>query len=109
MISERAYWVAWSQARGLGPVLLKRLHSHFGSLARAWQAEGHELLEVEGIGLGVGCALLEYRQSVCPLQLLGERERQSPNFWTPANPEYPALLFEITNPPPCSTTGGDLN
>lgn len=100
LISERAYWVAWSQARGVGPVLLKRLHSHFGSLAEAWQAEGYQLLEVEGIGLGVGSDLLAYRQSVCPLQILATQERRCPNFWTPADPEYPSLLFEITDPPP---------
>ncbi|MBU6228605.1 MAG: DNA-processing protein DprA [Cyanobacteria bacterium REEB459] len=100
MISERAYWVAWSQARGVGPVLLKRLHSHFGSLAEAWQAPGYELLAVEGIGLGMGTALLEYRQSISPLQVLSNQESRCPNFWTPGDPDYPALLFEITDPPP---------
>jgi DNA processing protein len=28
------------------------------------------------------------------------QERRHPNFWTPADPEYPALLFEIADPPP---------
>jgi DNA processing protein len=58
------------------------------------------LLEVEGIGLGLGASLVDYRQSVSPLEHLAEYEQQHPNFWTPADAEYPALLYEITDPPP---------
>ncbi|MBD2107493.1 DNA-processing protein DprA [Nodosilinea sp. FACHB-13] len=99
-MAERAYWLAWAQAYGLGPILLKRLCSHFGTLSAAWHAEGAALLEVEGIGLGTGSKLVEYRQTVSPLELLASYEQQHPNFWTPADAEYPALLYEITDPPP---------
>ncbi|PSR16747.1 DNA-protecting protein DprA [filamentous cyanobacterium CCP3] len=97
---ERAYWLAWAQAKGLGPILLKRLCSHFGTLSAAWHASGAELLEVEGIGLGLGSGLVEYRQRVSPLELLARYEQQHPNFWTPADAEYPTLLYEIADPPP---------
>jgi DNA processing protein len=76
------------------------LHSHFGTLAAAWRADGSELLAVEGIGLGLGSSLVAYRQSVCPAELLAAYEQQHPNFWTPADTEYPALLYEIADPPP---------
>ncbi|MBW4484002.1 MAG: DNA-processing protein DprA [Tildeniella torsiva UHER 1998/13D] len=99
-MAERAYWLAWAQAYGLGPILLKRLCSHFGTLSTAWQSDGADLLEVESIGLGLGSKLLEYRQTVSPLELLASYEQQHPNFWTPADAEYPALLYEITDPPP---------
>lgn len=99
-ISERAYWVAWSHVHGVGPVTLKRLHSHFGSLGAAWRAEVNQVLEVEGIGLGLGASLTDYRRRVCPAELLTAQERRHPNFWTPADPEYPSLLFEIADPPP---------
>ncbi|TVQ12018.1 MAG: DNA-protecting protein DprA [Leptolyngbya sp. DLM2.Bin27] len=99
-MAERAYWLAWAQAHGLGPTLLKRLRSHFGTLAAAWQADGADLLAVEGIGLGLGASLVAYRQRVSPLDLLASYEQQHPNFWTPADAEYPPLLYEITDPPP---------
>ncbi|WP_017298071.1 DNA-processing protein DprA [Nodosilinea nodulosa] len=99
-MAERAYWLAWSQAKGLGPVLLKRLCAHFGTLASAWHADGADLLEVEGIGLGLGSSLVQYRQRVAPLDLLAQYEQEHPNFWTPADAEYPALLYEIADPPP---------
>ncbi|MBE9108510.1 DNA-protecting protein DprA [Nodosilinea sp. LEGE 07298] len=99
-MAERAYWLAWAQAKGLGPILLKRLCSHFGTMATAWRASGAELLEVEGIGLGLGTSLLEYRQTVSPVELLASYEQQHANFWTPADAEYPTLLYEIVDPPP---------
>lgn len=100
MTTERAYWVAWAQVKGVGSVLLKRLHSHFGSLAAAWQAEESALLEVEGVGLLLASQMSDYRQQVDPDQCLGAWEEKGANFWTPADPDYPALLFEITDPPP---------
>ncbi|MFH7244009.1 MAG: DNA-processing protein DprA [Spirulina sp.] len=100
MTTERAYWVAWAEAKGVGSVLLKRLHSHFGSLAAAWQADDGALLEVEGIGILLASQLADYRQRVDPDKLLGQWEENGANFWTPADPDYPALLFEITDPPP---------
>ena len=48
---ERAYWLAWSQISGVGPVLLRRLQQHFGTLAAAWDAKPAQLKEVEGFGL----------------------------------------------------------
>ncbi|QQE67186.1 DNA repair protein Smf [Leptolyngbya sp. BL0902] len=100
LTTERAYWVAWAQAKGMGPVLLKRLHSHFGSLATAWQAEESALLEVEGIGLLLAAQMSEHRQRTNPDDVLSHHEEQGANFWTPADPDYPALLYEITDPPP---------
>lgn len=81
-------------------MLLKRLHTYFGDLAAAWQADDADLLAVEGIGLLLGSQLADYRQRVDPNQCLEQREEQGSNFWTPADPDYPALLFEITDPPP---------
>jgi DNA processing protein len=84
----------------MGPILLKRLHSHFGSLAAAWQADGSQLLEVEGIGLSLASSLVEYRQAVDPQTALAQCEHQGANFWTPADRNYPPLLYEIADPPP---------
>ena len=100
LTTERAYWVAWAQAKGLGSVLLQRLHHHFGCLAAAWQAEELALLEVEGVGLLLASQLADYRQQVNPDDVLIYYEGQGANFWTPADPDYPTLLYEITDPPP---------
>ncbi|MHC5727524.1 MAG: DNA-processing protein DprA, partial [Nostoc sp.] len=47
MVEESAYWLAWAQISGIGPVLLRRLQQHFGTLASAWNATKVQLGEVE--------------------------------------------------------------
>ena len=97
---ERAYWLAWSQIKDVGPVLIKRLHEQFGSLELAWQTPPAELLAVDGIGLVTANHIGEVRSHLNPKQLLEQHETQHPNFWTPADPDYPSLLWEIPDPPP---------
>lgn len=97
---DRAYWLAWSQIPGIGPVLLKRLHQHFPSLAQAWETSPQELGKVEGFGVRLLETVMEKRKQLNPEQLLAEHSQKNPHFWTPADPEYPRLLQEIPSPPP---------
>ncbi len=100
MQQERAYWLAWSQINGVGPILLKRVQQHFGTLAEAWQAPAGALGEVEGFGTKLIEAVDRGRSQLDPVQLLEEHSRNNTQFWTPADPEYPRLLLEIPSPPP---------
>lgn len=97
---ERAYWLAWSQIKDVGPILIKRLHEYFGSLDLAWQADAASLLSVDGIGLVTADQIVRLRSRLKPQQLLEQHEAQYPQFWTPADPDYPRLLWEIPDPPP---------
>ncbi|NDJ18714.1 DNA-processing protein DprA [Myxacorys almedinensis] len=96
---ERAFWLAWSQIPGMGSVLLKRLYLHFGRLSAAWDANANELTEIDGIGHASAIALVAERATLNPLTLLQTHERQNPNFFTPADPHYPRLLFDLPDPP----------
>jgi DNA processing protein len=80
--------------------LIKRLHEQFGSLALAWQAESAELLSIDGIGLVTATQIIQLRSQLNPEQLLEKHETRYPNFWTPADLDYPSLLWEIPDPPP---------
>lgn len=97
---ERAYWLAWSQIKNVGPVLIKRLYERFGSLSLAWQADAAELLSVDGIGLVTADQIVGLRSQLHPTQLLEQHETQYTDFWTPADPDYPKLLWEVPDPPP---------
>lgn len=99
MLAERAYWLAWSQINGIGPVLLQRLQQHFGTLAAAWQASAGDLQRVEGFGLQITAAVVAARTQIDPEQLLLTHAQQN-TFWTPADTDYPQLLLEIPSPPP---------
>ncbi|MDJ0544357.1 MAG: DNA processing protein DprA, partial [Microcystis sp. M53601_WE4] len=48
MTDDRVYWLAWSSIAGVGPISLKRLYQHFGSVAVAWNASDSAIAEVAG-------------------------------------------------------------
>lgn len=84
----------------MGPVTIKHLWEHFGALAEAWQASAGELLTVDGIGLLSAEKIVSQRRKLNPEELLAQHEKENKAFWTPADPDYPALLFAINDPPP---------
>ncbi|BAY12272.1 DNA-processing protein DprA [Calothrix sp. NIES-2098] len=99
MTEERAYWLAWSQISGIGPVLLRRLQQHFGTLATAWKATGAELAQVEGFGAQTLAKVVKQRSHLHPEQILIKHQEENPHFWTPADADYPRLLLETPSPP----------
>lgn len=100
MIEERAFWLAWSQISGIGPILLRRLSQHFGTLAAAWEAQPAQLGQVEGFGRQTVEAVVKGRSRINPEQLLKQHLQQNPNFWTPSDSlDYPRLLLETPSPP----------
>lgn len=109
MTGERAYWLAWSQMPGIGPVSLKRIQQHFGTLAAAWQAPASALAAVGVLGEKTLAATLAARSQLHPEQFLAQYSQQNPHFWTPAEPEYPRLLLEIPSPPPVLHYRGQVN
>ncbi|MEA5503743.1 DNA-processing protein DprA [Halotia wernerae UHCC 0503] len=109
MIEERAYWLAWSQIYGIGPVLLRRLQQHFGTLATAWQATKAQLGEVEGFGFQTLEKVVQQRSRLHPEQLLTQHQQENPNFWTPADADYPRLLLETPSPAPILYYRGEVD
>jgi DNA processing protein len=100
LAEERAYWLAWSQINGIGPILLQRLQQHFKSLAEAWTAKPVELGQVEGFRKQTIETILQERSQLNPEQFIEKHLIKNPCFWTPADNDYPRLLLEIPNPPP---------
>lgn len=108
MVEERAFWLAWSQITGIGPVLLRRLQQHFGRLGAAWEASPATLRQVEGFGSQTLEAVAAGRSRIHPEQLLQQHEQENPNFWTPDETDYPRLLLEISSPPPVLYYRGEV-
>jgi DNA processing protein len=98
-VEERAFWLAWSRIPGVGPVSLRRLQQHFGSLQAAWNAQERDLVGISGFGPQTIAKVLTERSRLNPQQLLSDHEHQNGAFWTPADPNYPRLLLEIPDPP----------
>lgn len=100
MLEERAYWLAWSQIPGIGPILIARLQQHFGTLSAAWEANIAQIGQIEGFGLQTVEAVALEQSRLHPARLLQQHEQENPNFWTPNESNYPRLLLEIASPPP---------
>ena len=108
LATERAYWLAWSSIKDVGPVTIKRLWERFGSLGKAWQATAGDLLSVDGIGLLTAERITVQRSKLNPAEMLVQHEKENQFFWTPADRDYPALLFAINDPPPVLYYRGSL-
>ena len=98
-MDERAFWLAWSQIPGVGPVLLKRLQQQFEHLSVAWSADAQALQSVAGIGRQTLETITSHRACVDPDQLWAQHQQQNPQFWVPVDPAYPRLLLETADPP----------
>ncbi|QMS88673.1 DNA-protecting protein DprA [Nostoc edaphicum CCNP1411] len=108
MVEEGAYWLAWAQISGIGPVLLRRLQQHFGTLATAWNATKAQLGEVEGFGLQTLEKVVQQRSRLQPEQLFTKHQQENSHFWTPADADYPRLLLETPSPPPILYYRGEV-
>lgn len=106
---ERAFWLAWMQISGVGPVLLQRLHEHFGTMAAAWEATPAKLGEVEGFGRETLQKIVQQRDRLYPQELLTKHQEENPHFWTPADADYPRLLLETPSPPPLLYFRGEVD
>lgn len=108
MTEERAFWLAWMQISGIGPVLLRRLQQHFGTISEAWFASSDALRQVEGLGWHTVEAVVKERSRLDPAQLLLAHTQKNPHFWTPADSAYPRLLLETPSPPPLLYYRGEV-
>jgi DNA processing protein len=108
VVEEGAYWLAWAQISGIGPVLLRRLQQHFGTLATAWNATKAQLGEVEGLGLQTLEKVVQQRSRLHPEQLFTKHQQENSHFWTPADADYPRLLLETPSPPPILYYRGEV-
>jgi DNA processing protein len=98
-MQERAYWLAWSQIPGVGPILFDRLHQHFGSLITAWSATSAELLKIDGWGVQLVNKVTAIRPTIDPEALLKQHQSKNPDWWTALDSDYPRLLLEIPSKP----------
>jgi DNA processing protein len=109
LVAERTYWLAWSQINGIGPILLQRLQQHFHTLSAAWTAKAGDLAQVEGFGKQTIETTLQARSKLNPEEFIQKHLIKNPDFWTPADPDYPRLLLEIPSPPPVLYYRGNVD
>ena len=107
MTESEAYFIA-HLLDGLGPVKTARLKECFGSLDKAITARGADLRGIEGIGNDMVSKITSWQETVDV-----EKERKwaaelGLQIVTFADPQFPASLREIYDPPLCIYIKGKI-
>lgn len=110
----QVYWLGLKSVPGVGNRLFLRLIEHFGGPERVLSASTAELKQVEGINDRL--ASLIHRHTI-PREVredLALAQRNGAKIVTFSDPDYPALLRHIYDPPPVlyvygTITAGSLN
>jgi len=108
-MDSREALVALNLIEGIGPVRVRRLLEQFGDAAAVLSASPEQLRRVNGIGEDTAAAIASWEKTV---DLAGELKRIADfgcRIVVQSDPEYPALLREIYDPPIVLYVKGDLN
>lgn len=100
------YWLAINTIPDLGPVTIKKLVDHFGSIDKVWQAEPQAFSQIEGLNRKALNSFLNNRNNVNPEAEL--EKIAGINVVTLEDETYPELLKHIYDPPPVLYFKGEL-
>lgn len=101
------YWIGFNRAKGIGPVRLRALLTHFGDIEIAWYASSKDL-QAAGLDQRSLTSLLSTR-STCDLDAeLRAIEQIGAWVLTLEDTAYPPLLRQIVDPPPVLYVRGTL-
>lgn len=102
------YWLAINTIPKIGPVTIKKLYDHFGSIEKAWRAEEKEIRMIEGIHLPAIKSFIENRSKINPDDEYEKLKRSAAYAVSLEESEYPFLLKNIYDPPPVIYYKGEL-
>jgi DNA processing protein len=102
------HWLALKTVPGVGNRLFLRLLNHFGEPERVFKATAAELMKIEGVNAGLSAALLNYRVPKEVHEDLSLVRKNGLRVVTFSDPDYPALLRYIHDPPPALYVRGRL-
>lgn len=100
MSKDLKYWLAINKIPNIGPVTIKKLWQHFGTIKAVWEANENSALGIEGISKQAVKSFIVNREKVNldeELNLLAEKKVQA---LTLDADFYPKVLKNIYDPPP---------
>jgi DNA processing protein len=92
--------IGLAMVSGVGPLLSRALLEHFGSAGRVLRATQSELKAVPGIGPKTAAQIAESRKEYDPEVELAECRHHGVRPIPLSDPDYPAPLRDIPDPPP---------
>src|SRR5581483_6084537 len=105
---EIGYWIALTRVGRIGPRRFDLLLRAFGSASRVWDAS-EAILGEAGLDRRTVKSLAAARQRVDPTREVENLARAGARAIRSIDPEYPALLGRIYDPPPVLYVQGELD
>ena len=103
------YWLSFAYIEQLGSVFIKRVFDYFGSPKAAWCAAPDELYLIENLTRKQIDYFISARKNIVPEERLDFILNKGIKFINYTDPDYPALLKQIPNPPMTLFYKGDLS
>ncbi|MCH7814909.1 MAG: DNA-protecting protein DprA, partial [Planctomycetes bacterium] len=109
VISPRALsYLRLKQADGVGPIIVRRLVEHFSDIDNVLAASPKQLAEVDGVGLQRARAIAQARSDDGVEEEIARAADQGVRIICLEDPDYPAQLEHINDPPLCLYLRGRL-
>ncbi len=95
----RQAYIALNMMKGVGPVTVRSLATHLGSVTAVFDADKAALMAVPGVSRDVVGKILEQRDQINPEQEEQAAALVGAHLITPVDAEYPKRLLQIYDPP----------
>lgn len=106
-MDQKRYWIGINLVKGIGAVRFRALLNHFGDAKTAWEAPKEDL-KAAGLSEKIVKNFLTIRKEIDLNKLFKEINANEIQLITWEDPNYPARLREITQPPPILYIKGNL-
>jgi DNA processing protein len=106
-MDERAYWIGFNLAKGIGAVRFQSLLAHFGGAESAWKSLTEELSQA-GLSEKILERFNELKSMLDLEKYWASIQKQGIRFITWKDSEYPSPLKEIEPPSPVPYIRGDI-
>ena len=104
----KKYWLAINKIPKMGPVTIKKLWEHFGSIDAVWRAKEQSIQAIDGLNKLAIKSFLENRDKIdLELELQTVLDKKI-TVLTLEDEEYPYLLKNIYDPPPVLYVKGEV-
>lgn len=105
---KNKFWIAFSAIEETDSTFIHRLYTYFGDIEDAFNANRHDLEQIDGLSVKRAETFLRERDKIDPDKALAAVEDRGINYVTLEDDRYPKMLKQISDPPAVLYYKGEL-
>lgn len=105
---KNKFWIAFSAIEETDSTFIHRLYTYFGDIEDAFNANRHDLEQIDGLSVKRAETFLRERDKIDPDKALAAVEDRGINYVTLEDNRYPKMLKQISDPPAVLYYKGEL-